>query len=287
MVARTLPSLTYMARDVDQSWRIYVANADGTGATALSPEGEDDTAPVWSPDGQNIAFVSTRDGNREVYVVAADCVTLPEGCGPTAINVTRHPADDWTPSWSPDSKRLAFSSIRAGNWEIFVVDMACLDDPETCPDSAVQITDNGTGNLGPVWSPDGKRLAFSSKAPGNWDIFTMTVSGSDLRQVTTDPANDLSPAWSPDGKRLAFETNRDGNVEVYVADANGTTAQNISNFSQANDHGPFWSPDGQQLVFYSNREGNWEIFSTTLDGQTVVNLTQTPTRDEQTPAWRP
>lgn len=287
VVARTLPSLTYMARDVDQSWRIYVANADGTGATALSPEGEDDTAPVWSPDGQNIAFVSTRDGNREVYVVAADCVTLPEGCGPTAINVTRHPADDWTPSWSPDSKRLAFSSIRAGNWEIFVVDMACLADPETCPDSAVQITDNGTGNLGPVWSPDGKRLAFSSKAPGNWDIFTMTVSGSDLRQVTTDPANDLSPAWSPDGTRLAFETNRDGNVEVYVADANGSAAQNISNFSQANDHGPFWSPDGQQLVFYSNREGNWEIFSTTLDGQTVVNLTQTPTRDEQTPAWRP
>ncbi|MBE7473789.1 MAG: PD40 domain-containing protein [Anaerolineales bacterium] len=287
VVARTLPSLTYMARDVDQSWRIYVMNADGTGATALSPEGEDDTAPVWSPDGQRIAFVSTRDGNREVYVVAADCVNLPEGCGPTAINVTRHPADDWTPSWSPDSKRLAFSSIRAGNWEIFILDMSCLNDPETCPDSTIQLTDNGAGNLGPVWSPDGSRLAFSSKAPGNWDLFTMTIAGSDLRQVTTDPANDLAPAWSPDGTRLAFETNRDGNVEVYVVDANGGTAQNVSNFSQANDHGPFWSPDGQQLVFYSNREGNWDIFSTTLDGQLVVNLTQTPTRDEQTPAWRP
>ncbi|MCL4297896.1 MAG: PD40 domain-containing protein [Anaerolineae bacterium] len=279
VVARTLPSLTYMGRDVDQGWRIYVMNADGTGVTALSPEGEDDTAPIWSPDGQKIAFVSTRDGNREVYLMDAD--------GQNVVNITRHPADDWTPSWSPDGKRLAFSSIRAGNWEIFIVDLACLSNPEICPDQTTQLTTDGNGNLGPVWSPDGSRIAYSSKAPGNWDLFTMTTAGSDVRQVTTDPANDLSPAWSPDGTKLAFETNRDGNVEIYVVDANGSAIQNVSNYSQANDHGPTWSPDGQQLVFYSNREGNWDVFTTTLDGQTVVNLTQTPTRDEQTPAWRP
>ncbi|MBI1882305.1 MAG: PD40 domain-containing protein [Chloroflexi bacterium] len=279
VVARTLPSLTYMGRDVDQSWRIYVMNADGTGATVLSGEGENDTAPIWSPDGQKIAFVSQRDGNREVYLMDAD--------GQNVVNVTRHPADDWTPAWSPDGKRLAFSSIRAGNWEVFVLDLTCLSAPETCPDSLIQLTADGNGNLGPVWSLDGSQIAFSSKAAGNWDIYTMTPGGADLRQLTTDPANDLSPAWSPDGARIAFETNRDGNVEVYVMDANGGAAQNISNYSQANDHGPTWSPDGQQLVFYSNREGNWDIFSTTLNGQTVVNLTQTPTRDEQTPAWRP
>jgi hypothetical protein len=287
VVARTLPSLTYMGRDVGQSWRIYVMNADGSGATALSSEGEDDTAPIWSPDGQKIAFVSQRDGNREIYIMAADCAGLPEGCAASAVNVTRHPADDWTPAWSPDSKQLAFSSIRAGNWEIFMVDLSCLGNPESCPDGVIQLTTDGNGNLGPVWSPDGSRLAYSSKATGNWDIYTMTTSGFDVRPVTTDPANDLSPAWSPDGTRLAFESNRDGNVEIYVVEANGGAAQNISNFSQANDHGPTWSPDGQLLVFYSNREGNWDVFTTTLDGLTVVNLTQTPTRDEQTPAWRP
>lgn len=287
VVARTLPSLTFMAQDLDQSWRIYVMNADGSGITVLTPDGEDDTAPVWSPDGRKIAFVSQRDGNREIYIMDSDCLNLFKGCGVNAVNVTRHLADDWTPAWSPDGSKLLFSSIRAGNWEIFVLDMSCLTDPETCPDKLTQLTSDGNGNILPVWSPDGSRIAFSTKAPGNWDIFTMAPNGTDLRQVTTDPANDLSPAWSPDGKQLAFETNRDGNVEIYITGANGGTDRNISNFSMANDHGPFWSPDGQFLVFYSNREGNWDIFSTTLDGQTIANLTNTPTRDEQTPAWRP
>jgi Tol biopolymer transport system component len=279
VVARTLPSITYMGRDVDQNWIIYVMNADGSGVTPISPEGGDDTAPVWSPDGQKIAFVSRRDGNREIYVMDSD--------GQNLANVTRHPADDWTPAWSPDSSRLAFSSFRTGSWEIFVMEAACLSQPESCPDSLGQTTADGNGNLSPVWSSDGSHFAFNSKANGNWDIYTMAIDGSDIRQVTTDPANDLAPAWSPDDSQIAFESNRDNNVEIYVVSANGGVAQNVTNFPLANDHGPTWSPDGQQLVFYSNREGNWDIFTTTLNGQTVINLTQTPTRDEQTPAWRP
>ncbi len=279
VVARTLPSITYMGRDVDQNWLIYVMNADGTGVTALSSQGGDDTGPIWSPDGQKLAFVSRRDGNREIYVMSTD--------GQNIANITRHPADDWTPAWSPDGTKLAFSSFRQGSWEIFVMDMVCLDAPETCPDHLTQITTDGNGNLSPVWSPDASRFAFNSKANDNWDIYTMTIDGADIRQVTTTPENDLAPAWSPDGGRLAFESNREGNVEIFVVDVNGGVAQNITNLPLADDHGPTWSPDGSQLVFYSNREGNWDIFVTTVDGQSVINLTQTPTRDEQTPAWRP
>jgi TolB protein len=280
VVARSLPSITFMGRDIGQDWRIYVMNADGSEVTALSPAGVNDTSPVWSPDGQKIAFVSQRDGNREIYVMDSN--------GQNVVNVTRHPADDWTPSWSPDGSRLAFSSIRSGGWEIYVLDTACLPVPETCPDLLTQVTSDGNANILPVWSPDGLRFAFNSKASGNWDIYTMAIDGADIRQVTTAPENDLSPSWSPDGAQIAFESNRDGIVEVYVVDAAGATPpRNITNLPLANDHGPVWTPDGQQLVFYSNREGNWDIFSTTLDGQTVINLTQTPERDEQTPAWRP
>ena len=279
VVARTLPSITYMARDVDQNWLVYTMNSDGSDVTQISVGDGDDTGPVWSPDGQKIALVSLRDGNREIYIMDAD--------GQNIANVTRHPADDWTPAWSPDGSRLAFSSFRPGSWEIFILETACLSQPDSCPNSLTQITSDENGNLSPVWSPDGTRFAFNSKANGNWDIYTMSVDGTDIRQVTTALENDLAPAWSPDGTQLAFESNRDGNVEVYVINASGGPARNVSNVPLADDHGPTWSPDGQQLVFYSNREGNWDVFVTTVDGASVTNLTQTPSRDEQTPSWRP
>lgn len=280
VVARTLPSITFMARDIDQDWRIYIMNADGSGEAALSEEGTDDTSPVWSPDGRKIALVSRRDGNREIYVVDVETQET--------VNITRHPADDWTPAWSPDGGQLAFSSIRSGAWEIYTVNTTCFEAPESCVEQLVQVTSDGNANISPVWSPDGRRFAYNSKASGNWDIYTMTSDGSDIRQVTTDVENDLSPAWSPDGSQIAFESKRDGNVEIYVIDSSGTAPpRNITNLSFADDHGPTWSPDGQALVFYSNREGNWDVFSTSLDGQTVLNLTQTANRDEQTPAWRP
>ena len=100
VVARTLPSLTYMGKDIEQTWQIFVMNADGSAPTAISPNGLDDTTPVWSPDGRKIALVSRRDGNREIYVMDVESSDV--------VNITRHPADDWTPAWSPDGSQLLF-----------------------------------------------------------------------------------------------------------------------------------------------------------------------------------
>ncbi|MEM7345958.1 MAG: hypothetical protein AAF485_17095, partial [Chloroflexota bacterium] len=145
VVAKSLPAITYMGKDIDQTWRVYVMEADGSNALAISPDGVDDTAPTWSPDGSRIAFVSQRDGNREIYVMNAD--------GQNVINISRHPADDWTPAWSPDGSQLTFSSLRDGGWEIFIVETACFATPESCPNSLTQITFDQNGNISPVWSP--------------------------------------------------------------------------------------------------------------------------------------
>ncbi len=271
VVAKSLPTIAYMARQAEGPWQIYVMNTDGSGATNLSDASADDTSPVWSPAGNELAFVSQRDGNREIYVMDIQ--------GQNLRNLTNNPADDWTPAWSPDSRQLVFASNRSGSWELYLLNADGTD--------LRQLTGGGQSNISPVWSADGEQLVYSSKRDGNWEIYTMRLDGTDLRRLTRNEVNDLAPVWSPDGAAIAYETNIDGNVEVYVMSASGGNPRNISNMPYANDHGPTWTPDGQRLIFYSNREGNWDLFLTDLNGSHVENLTQTPSLDEQTPIWRP
>lgn len=271
VVARTLPSIAYMARQGDSPWQIRMMNIDGSEVFPLSSLLADETSPVWSPQGDKLAFVSQQDGNREIYIMDIS--------GENLMNFTQHPADDWTPAWSPDGTKIAFSSNRHGNWEIF---WANIDGS-----NLEQITNTGTGNISPVWSPNGQYIAFSSKRDGNWEIYSMRVDGTELRRLTNNDANDLAPSWSFSGDFIAYETNINGDVEIYVMSSLGGNPRNVSNLPYANDHGPVWSPNDQRLIFYSNREGNWDLFSMNLDGSNVVNLTNTPDIDEQTPAWRP
>ena len=270
VVAKSLPSIAYMARQGDGLWQIFVMDTDGTGAHSVSDGTGNDTSPVWSPDGRQLLFVSQRDGNRELYISDID--------GGNPRNLTNNPADDWTPAWSPDGQHIAFSSNRTGGWEIFT---AAADGSDIR-----QITDGGS-NISPAWSPDGTQIVFSSKRDGNWEIYAMAADGTNLRRLTVNDVNDLAPVWSPDGKMLAYETNIDGNVEIYVMTASGGNPRNISQMPYANDHGPVWSPGGQQLLFYSNRNGDWDLFLTDTAGRSAVDLTNTPDVDEQTPAWRP
>jgi len=280
VIARSLPAIVYMARGVAAdplTWQLFVMDADGSSRQRRTESDADDITPAWSPDSRRIAFVSQRDGNREIYVMSSDSTDL--------TNLTQNPGEDWTPAWSPDGQQLAFSSNRQGNWEIFVVNAD--------GSNLRQITDDGQGSLSPVWSPDGQTMAYASKRDGDWELYTMPapdaqgqVAGS-RRRLTFSEGNDLSPLFSPQGDRIAFESNRDGNVEVYIMDIDGSNQRNLSNLPYADDHGPVWSPDGRRLLFYSNREDNWDLFVMTEEGETVVNLTNTPDIDEQTPAWRP
>ncbi len=232
-VGRTLnafPAWTPDARSLAYvSWRrgqpnIFVSHIyDGTLEELTKAAGEN-YLPAWSPDGTRIAFSSTRDGNTEIYVANKD--------GSNVRRLTNNPAIDLTPTWSPNGNEIAFTSDRSGSPQIYIVSADGLgavqrltaesyaDRPtwsaapfneiafasrtgtrfdikilEVNTRQVKQLTFGEGSNESPVFSPNGRHLAFMSDRTGKFQIWTMTRDGRDLRQLTRTGTNTL-PSWS-------------------------------------------------------------------------------------------
>ncbi len=280
--------------------------------TTPTPAGPPTPTPFgggWS----EIAFVSERDGSREIYVMSADGTNLrrltnnrandrdpawsPDGMrvafysdregnadiyvmgadGSGLRNLTNHPANDYHPTWSPDGKRLAFNSDREGSGDIYVINAD--------GSGLVRLTTPGTQNGGQAWSPDGSRLAFNSSRDGDEEIYVMNADGSGQTRLTFSPGNDGFPAWSPDGTQIAFQSNRDGQFDVYVINADGSDLRRLT-ATGANDWWPEWSADGQYIAFISDRDGIGAIYLMAADGSNPRRLTPLTSWNDS-PAWRP
>ena len=271
---------------------IYVMDADGGNQQRLTNNRHDDRSPSWSPDGKRIVFFSNRDGHvmggiptNEIYVMDAD--------GGNQQRLTNNRHDDRSPSWSPDGKRIAFVSNRDGHAmggiptsEIYVMDAD--------GGNQQRLTNNPDGDWNPSWSPDGKRIVFSSRRAGHFigkagiteEIYVMDADGGNRQRLTNNRKNDLLPSWSPNGKRIAFASDRKGhfeNFEIYVMDADGRDQQKLTN-NPDDDWNPSWSPDGERIAFRSKRDGNAEIYVMDADGGNPQNLTNNPHADGN-PAW--
>jgi Tol biopolymer transport system component/tetratricopeptide (TPR) repeat protein len=242
------------------------------GVARLTTANAADVQPRWSPDGNQIAFASAREGKMEIYTMDAE--------GQNLQRLTFNAVDDFVPAWSPNGKRIAFTSKRDGNDEIYVMNA----------DGSQQenLTKNAASDSRPSWSPDGRKLVFTSNRgedASNFDLYVIDADGGSPVRLTSDTGFDSDPAWSPDGKRIAFTSNRTGNFEVYLMDADGQQQVNISHSTSFNGK-PAWSPDGKQLAFTSNRTGKFEIYVMAADGSNHRQLTVTAMTNDE-PAWSP
>ena len=240
-----------------------------------------------------IAFVSGRSGNAEIYVMDAD--------GGNQLNLTNHPDGDVSPAWSPDGQRIAFMSDRDGrvdirhspNYEIYVMDAD--------GGNQLNLTNDPHDDRSPSWSPDGQRIAFESDrdAGGNHhniEIYVMDADGENQERLTNNLTEDQYPSWSPDGQRIAFSARRDGHFEnelgityeIYMMDADGGNEQRLTE-NRNNDWNPSWSPDGQRIAFEADRKGdvvNWDIYVIDAHGGNEQRLTENRVYDSS-PSWSP
>jgi len=148
-----------------------------------------------------------------------------------------------------------------------------------------RLTFSSGTDVGAVWSPDGRKIAFASNRSGNNEIFVMDSNGGNLVNLTNNPASDQRPAWSSDGQWIVFSTNRDGNDEIYsMSSSDGSQAKNLTN-NPSSDTMPFWGILGSWLdrksviAFVSNRTGNNDIYVMTTDGGNILNLTNNPANE--------
>lgn len=247
--------------------------------TRLTGHVATDAQPKWSPDGEQIAFTTYRDGKAQIYKMDVD--------GKQIVRLTHNSADDSTPAWSPDGNKIAFTSKRDGNDEIYVMNAD--------GSNQTNISNHAANDTRPAWSPDGRRILFTSDrdaregVAGNFEIYVMDSGGGSPVRLTDNPALDSDPAWSPDGRKIAFTSNRDGNFEVYAMNPDGGEQVNLSR-NPAFDGKPAWSPSGDALIAFTSNRGsdpkNFDIWIMNSGGGDPKNLTNNQAVDDE-PAWSP
>lgn len=142
----------------------------------------------------------------------------------------------------------------------------------------------------PLWSPDGRRIAFSAAAKdGGYHIFTMDADGKNIRQITRGETPHYAPNWSPDGERLAFyRDDPEVNSPSEICTVNAKDGKDLKAISNLGDYNPAFSPDGKTIVFISNRGEYYHLYTMDADGDRTTKLIgQSVFSPVVFPAWSP
>jgi Tol biopolymer transport system component len=235
---------------------------------AISRFQQPPTIPQGIPNGE-LAFISNRDGNWEIYILDA------QG---NARNVTADPADDYFPSWAFDSEQINFVSDRTGE----------LGPTQIKPDGSearsltilsaiTTLFFENRLDWDPQWSPDGNYLWWASLRDFNLELYVMDKDGENVTRVTDNPSRDWFGSWSPDNQQLVFSSDREGNENIYSIDITGENLRQLTDDGE-DDLRPIWSLDGRQIAFVSEREnplpsGVMDVFVMNPDGSDQHKLT--------------
>jgi dipeptidyl aminopeptidase/acylaminoacyl peptidase len=297
---------------------IWMVSWDGSRQVRLTSSKANEHAPRWSPDGRYLGFLSGRDDAREV-----EQLWLLDRMGGEADRITDLAGGVSDYAWAPDGKRLALiapdpdpdstanapdSSQQATPKPIVITRYQFKEDEtgyldrrrshlylfELAGRKATILTPGEFNELWPVWSPDGRSIAFVSKRrpdfdrTNNWDLYVVDASArATPRQLTTFEGPDMdpqwggrAPVWSPDGKYVAYVQGGPLKLIYYagqklaVVPAAGGPARVITPTLDRNVLSPVWTADGASLRFLLEEDRVTHVASVPATGGPVQRLTQ-------------
>ncbi len=254
---------------INNEFEIFTMSSNGFNKTQITDNNDNfDGYAVWSPDGAYIAFRALTDYKGSWYLSIFDTMDA------SLERLTASVSADSYPTWSPDSTHIAFMHnsnlytikidgtgltqlVEAGEdpvWspnsdKIIFICYSSLSHLEICSidptgSNFIQLTDDlDTIKRRPVWSPDGRKIAFEAVvvSENNFEIFVMDSDGTNLIRLTHNPAYDGEITWSPDNKSIAFASEQDGDSDIYSINVDGSNLVQLTD-NDVDDYSPSWRP---------------------------------------------
>ncbi len=264
-----------------------------------------------------IAFISDRGGDRELFVMSAD--------GRDQRPATANRTLKMFPEWTPDGSAILYTQYAGGQPGFAITSRTSAVSPgpiltnvfpsrpkyrgrfdpsgeELAMVSSVngaaeifrvprrggeprRLTNHAAIDISPSWSPDGQQVVFCSDRSGSPQLYMMDRDGSNLRRITYTGSYNASPVWSPDGRWIAYETRVRGQFDIWLTDPSGQINFPIVQHARS-DEAPTWSPDGRKIAFSSARRGPYDVYVMDWNGDNLERLTARAGKNVQ-PDWGP
>lgn len=246
---------------------LWMMDYEGNQGKLVSRRDESVEDFFWSPDSNKIAYKRKKeDGQHDISLL-----NIVDG---TVNEVTNNTSIEKLGNWSPDGEWIAYAVIKTdemltkGDQRVGIF----KKNPEGVDE--VRLTENFEDH-NPVWSPDGKKIAFLSTRGGDdIDIYVLEVETKQETNITASQGNDYDFDWSPDSKRIIFVSERDENPEIYVIDISLSETPIRLTDNISNENSPIWRES--KIIFISDSDGDTDIYSMVpSDGSRQKRLTET------------
>lgn len=279
---------------------VYVVNPDGSGLVKLTSDKTLSLSPSWSPDGKYLLYtqfewlISKKIRKKGMVIKRHDLSTGER------LALSRRDGVNSGAVWNPDGSRVVATLSFTGRPELYFLNPDGTGDPEPLSRVVKWAGLGGAQISSPEllfdveagFSPDGKKMVFSSRRTGNPMIYILDLTTMNATQLTFAGKYNATPAWSPKGDKILFAAQRamEGNFDLFMIEPNGNNLARITSGEGAGRHtnseNPTWAPTGRHIAFANNEGGAYGVYVMTADGNSRRKISP-PDKECKSPSWGP